>query len=34
VIGATHPIEQAAEAHRLVETGHKTGSAVITIGSE
>jgi NADPH:quinone reductase-like Zn-dependent oxidoreductase len=34
VIGATHPIEQAAEAHRLVETGHKTGSAVITIGGE
>ncbi|MHA6694947.1 NAD(P)-dependent alcohol dehydrogenase [Homoserinimonas sp. A520] len=31
VIGATHSIEQAAEAHRLVDTGHKTGSAVITI---
>ena len=27
VIGATHPIELAAEAHRLVDTGHKTGSA-------
>ena len=33
VIGATHPIEQAAEAHRLVDTGHKTGSAVLTIGA-
>lgn len=31
VIGATHPIERAAEAHRLVDTGHKTGSAVITM---
>jgi len=34
VIGATHPIESAAEAHRIVDTGHKTGSAVITIGAE
>ena len=33
VIGATHPIKQASEAHRLVDTGHKTGSAVITIGA-
>ena len=34
VIGATHPFEQSATAHRLVETGHKTGSAVILIGAE
>ncbi|MGC5222565.1 NAD(P)-dependent alcohol dehydrogenase [Micromonospora sp. DT81.3] len=34
VIGATHPIERAAEAHRLVDTGHKTGSAVLIIGTE
>ena len=33
VIGATYPIEDAADAHRLVDTGHKTGSAVITIGT-
>ncbi len=33
VIGATYPIEEAAEAHRLVDTGHKTGSAVITIST-
>ncbi|MEX1078292.1 MAG: NAD(P)-dependent alcohol dehydrogenase [Homoserinimonas sp.] len=31
VIGATRPIEQAAEAHSLVDTGRKTGSAVITM---
>lgn len=31
VVGATYPIERAGEAHRLVETGHKTGSAVITM---
>ena len=34
VIGSTHPIAHAAEAHRLVDTGHKTGSAVITISAE
>jgi len=34
VIGVTHPIKHTAEAHRLVDTGHKTGSAVITIGAE
>lgn len=32
VIGTTHSMEEAAEAHRLVETGRKVGSAVITIG--
>ncbi len=32
VIGAAYPIEEAADAHRLVDTGHKTGSAVVTIG--
>jgi NADPH:quinone reductase-like Zn-dependent oxidoreductase len=34
VIGATYPIEQSADAHRLVDTGHKTGSAVIRIGAQ
>lgn len=32
VIGATHTMEEASEAHRLVESGRKVGSAVITIG--
>jgi NADPH:quinone reductase-like Zn-dependent oxidoreductase len=32
VIDTTHPMELAAEAHRHVETRHKAGSAVITIG--
>jgi len=30
-ISSVHSIEHAAEAHRLVETGHKRGSAVITL---
>ncbi|MGC5224473.1 NAD(P)-dependent alcohol dehydrogenase [Micromonospora sp. DT81.3] len=30
LISSVHPIEQAAESHRVVETGHKRGSAVIT----
>jgi len=34
VIGSTHPMRNAADAHRHVETGHKVGSAVITIPAE
>lgn len=34
VIGATYPLERIAEAHALVETGHKRGNAVITIGHD
>ncbi|HYI32838.1 MAG TPA: NAD(P)-dependent alcohol dehydrogenase [Glaciibacter sp.] len=30
VIDTTHPMARVADAHRHVETGHKTGSAVIT----
>jgi NADPH:quinone reductase-like Zn-dependent oxidoreductase len=34
VIGSTHPMKDAADAHRRVETGRKVGSAVITIAAE
>ncbi|TFC93933.1 hypothetical protein E3T28_16150 [Cryobacterium sinapicolor] len=34
VIGSTHRMGEAADAHRHVETGHKIGSAVITIAAD
>lgn len=34
VIGRVYPLEQMADAHRYVETGHKRGSVAVTVGCE
>ena len=32
VVDGTYPLEQIVEAHRRVDTGHKRGSVVVTVG--
>jgi NADPH:quinone reductase-like Zn-dependent oxidoreductase len=32
MIGATYPLERAAEAHRVSESGHGRGKLVLTVG--